>query len=155
MTSALDGVSGQRHGPAALYPREKDPRYPLYRRLGGPPEPVWTQRLEEKSFDSAGDRTSIAQSSSPQQTVRSDWATPWVGVTDPKGAVDHKSKTVGLHYLMNVKWMLLITQIFCRVYVRRNWMTGPSRFDPWQRRKNFSSWTLLFHSAICRMSERV
>jgi hypothetical protein len=29
-------VSGQRHAPAALYPRGKDPRYPLYRRLGGP-----------------------------------------------------------------------------------------------------------------------
>jgi hypothetical protein len=46
-TSALDGVSGQRHAPAALYPRGKDPRYPLYRRLGGP---LWTERLEEKSF---------------------------------------------------------------------------------------------------------
>jgi hypothetical protein len=33
-TSALDG--GQHHAPAALYPRGKDPRYPLYRRLGGP-----------------------------------------------------------------------------------------------------------------------
>jgi hypothetical protein len=31
-TSALD--SGQRHDLAALYP--KDPRYPLYRKLGGP-----------------------------------------------------------------------------------------------------------------------
>jgi hypothetical protein len=30
------GVSGQRHAPAALYPWGKDPRYPLYRRLGGP-----------------------------------------------------------------------------------------------------------------------
>jgi hypothetical protein len=30
------GVSGQRHAPAARYPRGKDPRYPLYRRLGGP-----------------------------------------------------------------------------------------------------------------------
>jgi hypothetical protein len=30
------GVSGQQHAPAALYPRGKDPRYPLYRRLGGP-----------------------------------------------------------------------------------------------------------------------
>jgi hypothetical protein len=28
-------VSGQRHAPAALYPRGKDPRYPLDRRLGG------------------------------------------------------------------------------------------------------------------------
>jgi hypothetical protein len=30
------GVSGQRHAPAALYPRGKEPRYPLDRRLGGP-----------------------------------------------------------------------------------------------------------------------
>jgi hypothetical protein len=29
------GVSGQHHAPASLYPRGKDPRYPLYRRLGG------------------------------------------------------------------------------------------------------------------------
>jgi hypothetical protein len=36
LTSALDGVGGQRHAPAALYPRRKDSRYPLYRRLGGP-----------------------------------------------------------------------------------------------------------------------
>jgi hypothetical protein len=35
-TSALEGVSGQHHVPAALYLRGKDPRYPLYRRLGGP-----------------------------------------------------------------------------------------------------------------------
>jgi hypothetical protein len=30
------GVSGQRHASAALYPRGKNPRYPLDRRLGGP-----------------------------------------------------------------------------------------------------------------------
>jgi hypothetical protein len=35
-TFALDGMSGQRHAPAALYSRGKDPRYPLYRRLSGP-----------------------------------------------------------------------------------------------------------------------
>jgi hypothetical protein len=35
-TSALDGVSGQRHAPAVIYPRGKDPQYPLYRRLGRP-----------------------------------------------------------------------------------------------------------------------
>ena len=34
LTSALDGVGGQRHAPAALPPRKT--RYPLYRRLGGP-----------------------------------------------------------------------------------------------------------------------
>jgi len=36
MTLALDGVSGQRHAPAALYFRRKDSRYPLDRRLGWP-----------------------------------------------------------------------------------------------------------------------
>jgi hypothetical protein len=36
LTAALDGVSDQRHTPAALYPRGKGPRYPLDRRLGGP-----------------------------------------------------------------------------------------------------------------------
>ena len=34
LTSALDGVDGQRHGPAVLFPGMT--RYPLYRRLGGP-----------------------------------------------------------------------------------------------------------------------
>jgi hypothetical protein len=32
---------------------------------GWAPEPVWTQKLEEKSLACAGDRTAIARSSSP------------------------------------------------------------------------------------------
>jgi hypothetical protein len=58
------GVSGQRHAPAALYPRGKDPRYPLNRRLeaGWTPEPVCTQKLEEKSSATVGDRTPVVQS---------------------------------------------------------------------------------------------
>jgi hypothetical protein len=36
LTWVLDAVSGQRHAPAALYPRGKDPQYPLHRMLGGP-----------------------------------------------------------------------------------------------------------------------
>jgi hypothetical protein len=36
LVSALDGVNGQRHAPAALYPRVKDPLYSSYRTLGGP-----------------------------------------------------------------------------------------------------------------------
>jgi hypothetical protein len=35
-TSALDEGECQLHAPAALYPRGKRPRYPLYWRLGGP-----------------------------------------------------------------------------------------------------------------------
>jgi hypothetical protein len=61
LTSALDGVSGQRHAPAALYPRERTP-VPIGQEAGWAPEPVWTQRLEEKSFVSAEDRTPVVQS---------------------------------------------------------------------------------------------
>jgi hypothetical protein len=59
------GVSGQRHTPAALLPPGKGPPVPIVQEAGWAPEPVWTQRLEEKSFTSAGDGTSIARSSSP------------------------------------------------------------------------------------------
>jgi hypothetical protein len=76
------GVSGQRHAPAALYSRGKDPRYPLDRRLGGAgwaPEPVWTQELEEKCSASVGDRIPIVQSIVNHYT---DWATnrEWVSI---------------------------------------------------------------------------
>jgi hypothetical protein len=40
LTSALKEVGGQRHALAALPPGKT--RYPLYRRMGGPPRPVWT-----------------------------------------------------------------------------------------------------------------
>jgi hypothetical protein len=53
------GVSGQRHAPAALLPPGKEPPVPIGQEAGWTPEPVWTQRLEEKSSAPAGDRTSI------------------------------------------------------------------------------------------------
>jgi hypothetical protein len=59
------GVSGQRHAPAALLPPGKEPPVPIVQEAGWAPEPVWTQRLKEKSFAPAGDRTSIVRSSSP------------------------------------------------------------------------------------------
>jgi hypothetical protein len=55
------GVSGQRHAPAALLPPGKGPPVPIVQEAGWAPEPVWTQRIEEKSLDPAGDRTPIAQ----------------------------------------------------------------------------------------------
>jgi hypothetical protein len=47
-TSALHGVSGQRHAP--LYPRGKDPPVHTAQEAGWAPEPIWTEMLEEKSF---------------------------------------------------------------------------------------------------------
>jgi hypothetical protein len=55
-TSALHGVSGQRHAPAGKGP----PVHIL--QAGWASELVWTQRLEEKSFAPAGDRTPVVQS---------------------------------------------------------------------------------------------
>jgi hypothetical protein len=43
------GVSGQRHAPAALYPRGKDPRA---QEAGWTPEPVWTQEARRKILSS-------------------------------------------------------------------------------------------------------
>jgi hypothetical protein len=43
----------------------KGPLVPIVQEAGWAPEPVWTQRQEEKSFASVGDRTSIARWSSP------------------------------------------------------------------------------------------
>jgi hypothetical protein len=52
-------MSGQRHAPAALNPG-KGPPVPIVQAAGWASEPVWTQRLEEKSFASSGDRSLIA-----------------------------------------------------------------------------------------------
>jgi hypothetical protein len=48
------GVSGQRHAPAAILPPGKGPPVPIVQEAGWAPEPVWTQRVEEKSFAPAG-----------------------------------------------------------------------------------------------------
>jgi hypothetical protein len=44
----------------------KGPPVPIVQEAGWAPEPIWTQRLEEKSFTAAEDRTSIARSSIPK-----------------------------------------------------------------------------------------
>jgi hypothetical protein len=67
------GVSGQCHASAALYPGGKGPPVPIVQEAGWAPEPVWTQRLEDKSSAFVGDRTLVVQSVVRQYT---DWATP-------------------------------------------------------------------------------
>jgi hypothetical protein len=50
MASALDGGEWSASPPATLYPRGKDPPVPIGQEAGWDPEPVWTQRIEEKSL---------------------------------------------------------------------------------------------------------
>jgi hypothetical protein len=64
-TSALDGGEWSVSRPGRALPPEKGPAVPIVQEAGWAPEPVWTQRLQEKSFAPAGDRTPIVRSSSP------------------------------------------------------------------------------------------
>jgi hypothetical protein len=64
-TSALDGGEWSESRPGRPLALGKEPPVPILQEAGWAPEPAWTQRLEEKSFAPAGDRTPIARSSSP------------------------------------------------------------------------------------------
>jgi hypothetical protein len=57
--------------PGRALPLGKEPPVPIVQQAGWAPELVWTQRLEEKSSASVGDRTSIVQSVVRHYT---DWA---------------------------------------------------------------------------------
>jgi hypothetical protein len=58
-------------GRALPPPGERTP-VPIVQETGWAPEPVWTQRLEEKSSASVGDRTPVIQSVARHYTA---WAT--------------------------------------------------------------------------------
>jgi hypothetical protein len=64
-TSAVDGGEWSASRPGRILTPGKGPPVPVVQEAGWAPEPVWTQRLEEKSFATAGDRTSTALWSSP------------------------------------------------------------------------------------------
>jgi hypothetical protein len=73
LTSALE-VSGQLHAPAAL-PLGKSPRYPFYRRLGGPQS--WSGWYGEVNiFDPTGTRTPAPLVVQPVASHYTDWAIP-------------------------------------------------------------------------------
>jgi hypothetical protein len=62
LTSALDGGEWSASRPGRALPPGKEPPVPIGQEAGWAPEPVWTQRLEEKSSASVGDRTPVVQS---------------------------------------------------------------------------------------------
>jgi hypothetical protein len=72
LTSALDWGEWSASLPGRAFPPGKGPPVPIVQ-TGRALEPVWTQRLEEKSSDTAGDRTPVVQSVVRHYTV---WATP-------------------------------------------------------------------------------
>jgi hypothetical protein len=64
-TAALDGGEWSASRPGRALPPGKGPSVPIVQEAGWAPEPVWTQRLEEKSFAPARDRTPIVRLSCP------------------------------------------------------------------------------------------
>jgi hypothetical protein len=55
-TAALEGGEWSASRPGRALPPGKQPPVPSVQEAGWAPEPVWTQRLEEKSFASLRDR---------------------------------------------------------------------------------------------------
>jgi hypothetical protein len=62
LTSALDGGEWSASRPGRALPPGKEHLVPIGQEAGWAPEPVWTQKLEEKSSASVGDRTPVVQS---------------------------------------------------------------------------------------------
>jgi hypothetical protein len=62
LISALDGGEWSASRPGRAVPPGKGPPVPIVQEAGWAPEPVWTQRREEKSSASVGDRTPVVQS---------------------------------------------------------------------------------------------
>jgi hypothetical protein len=59
---ALDGGEWSTLRPSRALPLGKEPLVPIGQEAGWAPEPVWMQRLEEKSSASVEDRTPLVQS---------------------------------------------------------------------------------------------
>jgi hypothetical protein len=62
LSSVLDEGEWSASRPGRALPPVTGTPVPIVQEAGWVPEPVWTQRLEEKSFAPAGDRTQIARS---------------------------------------------------------------------------------------------
>jgi hypothetical protein len=62
LTSALEEGEWSASRPGRALPPGKEPPVPIVQEAGWAPEPVWMQKLEEKSSVSVGDRTPAVQS---------------------------------------------------------------------------------------------
>jgi hypothetical protein len=93
-TSALDGGEWSASRPGHALPPGKEPPVLIVQEAGWTPESVWTQRLEEKSFASAGDRTPFARLFSSSQTLY------WLSTPAPSSRLIYNSR----HILTGITW---------------------------------------------------
>jgi hypothetical protein len=76
MTSAVGRGEWSASRPGRVLPPGKGPQVPIVQEAGWVPEPVWTQRIEEKSFAPGGDRTPYRPVVQPVVRHYTAWATP-------------------------------------------------------------------------------
>jgi hypothetical protein len=70
IASAIDGGDWPASRSGRALPPGKGPPVPIVQDTEWAPDPVWTQRLEENSSDSVGDRTPVVESLVRQYTDR-------------------------------------------------------------------------------------
>jgi hypothetical protein len=99
--------------PDRCFPPGKGPPVPIVQEAGWASELVWTQRLEEISFPSAGDRTPVVQSVVRRYT---DWVTPapyGLGLTKVHEVTGNKT---GLRTVETAKLFKRVKRTFSPIY---------------------------------------
>jgi hypothetical protein len=96
LTWALEGGEWSASRPGRALPPGKEPPVPTVQEAGWVPEPVWTQRLEEKSSASVADRTPAFQSVGRHCTDRATYGR--ASYHDPSGTLK-AGPTIRCYYL--------------------------------------------------------
>jgi hypothetical protein len=117
-------MSGQRHTAR----QGKDPRVPIGQEAGCTPEPILTQRLEEKSFASAGERPPVNQSVIKHYTMYPWWWRQYAPLKRRSTIILHGSasqKTILNTILTKLPQLLLCNSVQqSSEYLFQSWPSG-------------------------------
>jgi hypothetical protein len=123
LTSKLDGVSGQRHAPAALYLRGKDIRYPLNRSLGG--SQIWSGHRGKRKI------LCICQGSNPGRPVCSQtlhWLSyPSSFSISTEEMIVKTDFTWHIHRCLILRQTVIIPDLCVSIYISMVYLTTLSR----------------------------
>jgi hypothetical protein len=125
-TSALDGGEWSALRPGRVLASGKGPPVPIVQEAGWAPEPVWTQRLEEKSFCLclwSNLHSPVVQSLARHCT---DWATRLIYIHIDKCRYEiQEQKEVPVCYTGPFRALLVITSaVSLWAYLMLHWISG-------------------------------
>jgi hypothetical protein len=101
-TSALDGGERSASRAGRALPPGRGPPVPIVQEAGWASELIWTRRLEGKSFASAGERISIAQSPSPQPVTVLSYPGPWKVKVNKQKIITYCNDYLFMNKLCNI-----------------------------------------------------